>query len=143
MDKITVILPGKKPVFIQCELSDRSRFYRSCSLQEVKVLRKATNKTDHKTGKKHQAVLIEREVGKEEFIKGIKNKSPKGEMPSDAARLKAIKENREYALTEERDQRMKDGDSIFEPIEKSNNAEHQDEALINPEVAELLKNKRT
>ena len=64
-------------------------------------------------------------------------------MPSDAARLKAIKENREYALTEERDQRMKDGDSIFEPIEKSNNAEHQDEPLINPEVAELLKNKRT
>jgi hypothetical protein len=40
---------------------------------------------------------------------------------------------------------MEDGDSIFEPIEKSdsNNEEHQDEALHNPEVADLLKNKRT
>ena len=145
MDKITVILPGKKPQFIQCELSDRSRFYRSCSLQEVRVLRKETNKTDHETAKVFKAKLVEREVGKGEFIKEIKNKSPKGEMLSDAARLNAIKENSKDALTEERTQRMKDGSSIFEPIDKSdsNNEEHQDEALHNPEVAELLKNKRT
>ncbi|MCL1068003.1 Mu transposase C-terminal domain-containing protein [Shewanella olleyana] len=144
MKQIIVILPGKEPQFIQCEMSDRSRFYdRSYSLQEIEVLRAETKKTDHETGKEHEAVLVDREVGKEDFLKEIRSKAPKGQMASDAARIGAIKANRVDAVHEERDQRMKDGGSIFDPIENPEEKEHQDDALYNPEVDELLKNKRT
>ncbi|GFD86822.1 hypothetical protein KUL150_28810 [Alteromonas sp. KUL150] len=141
MNNLVVILPGKKPEFVQCYLSDRSRYYRDCSLQEVKVLQRANRKTDEKTKKEHNNALIIREIRKDEFIKELKRKKPHSHLKSDAERLRDIPENRKAELAEERSERMQGG-SIFEPVEGSKHQEHQDDALYNPEVAELLKNKR-
>jgi hypothetical protein len=143
MDNITVVLPGKVPEFVQCPIADLSRYYRSCSLQEVKVLQKAIGQTDAETKQEHEDVLVDRENKKEQFIKELKKKKPRGYLESDAARIKGIPKNRSEALAQERAERMEEG-TIFEPVNEldPNDEEHQDEALHNPEVAELLKNKR-
>jgi len=144
MNNITVIVPGKKPTFIQCPLSDRSRFFRNCSLHEAKELRKACRHTDEETQRIHEEALVDREKEKEAFITELNNKKPKGDMPSDASRIKAIPHNRSEALAQERKERMEEG-TIFEPSKQQNpeKKEHQEDALNNPEVDELLKNKRT
>ncbi|WP_139302540.1 hypothetical protein [Thalassotalea sp. PP2-459] len=104
-------------------------------------MQRANSKTDEKTKKKHNEALVIREIRKDEFIKELKRKKPHSHLKSDAERLRDIPENRKAELAEERSERMQGG-SIFEPVEGSKHQEHQDDALYNPEVAELLKNKR-